>query len=1332
MFIRKTMTFMMLFIVLISLFATYVGETLQDESKLSETTSVGNLGGVFKDSRGTRAESSNVDLLSRLLYGEAIDVKVVGNFAYVGVGYNLMVFDISDKSDPNIVGSVETNSYAAAVQIVDSLAFVADAYYGLSIFDISNPLSPSRRGGYQIEEGFMAYDISVSGSMAYLATFDMSDLSNEDNGITAIDISNTANPTFAGHYSGTTVTGLSVIGSTVYAACYLNGLRIIDMSDPDNPMELGRNETNLAIRIDVSGETAYVASITNLWLVDVSDPADPRGYSTYDTGALDVYVVNNDAFVAGGDSGLSIIDVSNPNNPSLRGSSDTEGFAQGIYVLDDYAFIADQFNGFVIFDISNPNSPSEEGTFHTGDFPEGVVVNGNLAYVGADSTGLRIYDISDPLSPVEIGYLEDGLYPEGVTLRDDYIYLVDWDELVVVNVADPGNPFETGNAWIDGYYEDIFLDWPYAYVAVGEDGVSIVNVNDPLNPFEDTVYGLATEAMGVHVSDDYLFIANGDNGLNVVDVSNPSSPTHRASHATPDTAMDVFVKGNYAYIAINESGLRILDISTPTSPSFVADFNTMGNAMGVFVAGDHAYVVDGSEGLRVIDVMDPNSPSEVGYYDTEGFAKEVFVYKSVAYIGSIGGGLFLLDVSFFVAPPQIVSTYPDDGSENIHINTSIFINFSKSMVKSSVESAFSYTDGVSTWNVLDGEGSWSNSDKTFTFKPNNTLATSVQYMLTVSYTAIDTDGLLLDGDGDGIPGEISQDNYTWSFSTIPTPPNVVSTFPQHDTTLIPTDASIIMNFSKSMDFESIKKALSYSDGDVVFESTNGQLIPTNDDKTMIFTPFVKFQYDTVYTFTVNHSAFDVDLAFLDGDNDGIGGEGEEDDYIWSFRTTPVPPRVSSVIPSKLATKVPVGTWINITFSKTMDETLVEEAFTYTHEDTNITWDASDGNVSWGDDSKIMRFKPSQELEYAKEYTVSIEATAKDDEGINLPFYFWIFTTIPESPKVLSVEPEDDSDEVAIDVDIVINFDKAMDTDTMKNAFSYTHSGTTEDFKITSGTAIWTNSEKTLTFSPDVDFEEGETYTVTIDNTAKDKEGIRFEEFSWSFTTKINSAPVLQGGGVHPEEGDTSDKFKFSIIYRDDDDDEPEEINVIINGISWKMYESDPKEEDFIAGKTYEYELELDEGEHEYYFEAADEKHEVRFPTGQTNKKLEVSAVEEELVFGVFEEDYMGMPTLICGPLGIIIIVAIIIALMMMRRRGRAQRQIMTFDAIDTGGEAPMTFMPAPQEEIMSFMAFEEEPSLEEAKPVVIQCPECNQHLKVKATTRPFMFPCKCGAKLILK
>lgn len=127
--------------------------------------------------------------------------------------------------------------------------------------------------------------------------------------------------------------------------------------------------------------------------------------------------------------------------------------------------------------------------------------------------------------------------------------------------------------------------------------------------------------------------------------------------------------------------------------------------------------------------------------------------------------------------------------------------------------------------------------------------------------------------------------------------------------------------------------------------------------------------------------------------------------------------------------------------------------------------------------------------------------------------------------------------------------------------------------------------------------------------------------------------------------------------------------------------------------------------------------------------------------------------MICVTLGLIIIIVIVLVVVMIARKGKRAKRTedagLSFQSFEpetsfqTFDDSPMTFqLPGDEpvmsfapidEPAMSFTAFEEtSPELEVAQPAVVQCPECGEYLRVRAAHRPFEFPCKCGAKLVLK
>lgn len=86
-------------------------------------------------------------------------------------------------------------------------------------------------------------------------------------------------------------------------------------------------------------------------------------------------------------------------------------------------------------------------------------------------------------------------------------------------------------------------------------------------------------------------------------------------------------------------------------------------------------------------------------------------------------------------PPTITSTIPEDGETEVPISTLIWIVFSEWMNSTSVEDAFSYTDGISVWNSTNGSWNWFGN--TFLFYPFVAFQYSTTYTVTISTEAKD-------------------------------------------------------------------------------------------------------------------------------------------------------------------------------------------------------------------------------------------------------------------------------------------------------------------------------------------------------------------------------------------------------------------------------------------------------------------------------------------------------------------------------------------------------------------------------------------------------------------
>lgn len=102
------------------------------------------------------------------------------------------------------------------------------------------------------------------------------------------------------------------------------------------------------------------------------------------------------------------------------------------------------------------------------------------------------------------------------------------------------------------------------------------------------------------------------------------------------------------------------------------------------------------------------------------------------------------------------------------------------------------------------------------------------------------------------------------------------------------------------------------------------------------------------------------------------------------------PNITSTNPSNGATGVSVSTTISVTFSEEMDHSSVETAFT--------TNPSVAGTFSWN--GTVVSFAPSQSLNEATYYTVTISANARSSNGLNLAAdYVFGFTTTTGGTRV---------------------------------------------------------------------------------------------------------------------------------------------------------------------------------------------------------------------------------------------------------------------------------------------------------------------------------------------
>lgn len=354
-------------------------------------------------------------------------VSIDGNYAYINDAQDnlLKIYDLLQLPNLTQVGSIVlSNSHD--INVIGDYAYIAQTGHGaFSILDITDRSNPQYLGSYQAP--YRIGDVFTTHDLACVADFGF--------GLRIVDISNPAEPSLEGCISSS---GPCVSVSVGYPYAYLGvatwGFRIVDISDPENPVLIAYEDyPDQEEEVFTSGDYVYIAAREYIHIIDVADPENPILASTYDNvyNCWRIHVEDNYAYVNDGlypDNSFKIIDVSNPYNPVL--ASEVDSCAFDIFVQDDYAYVANNDPGLLIYDVSDKTNPILAGWLNFYSDAREISVSGNYALVAAG--GVRVIDISDPGHPFMVDNYVTGGINEAIFLDGDYVYVADCYSLEIL------------------------------------------------------------------------------------------------------------------------------------------------------------------------------------------------------------------------------------------------------------------------------------------------------------------------------------------------------------------------------------------------------------------------------------------------------------------------------------------------------------------------------------------------------------------------------------------------------------------------------------------------------------------------------------------------------------------------------------------------------------------------------------------------------------------------------------------------------------------------------------------------------------------------------------
>lgn len=302
----------------------------------------------------TPGSMSVVSVESVSLGGRSTDACYRDDYLYIANGgAGLTIADVSDLQSPSAVGFFSTPGYAYAVELDGDYAYVGHGN-GLSIYNVADPRNAEFVGEYLYENssGHTVYGVEVKYPNAFLAY--------GNSGVVVMDVSNPAAPTITNRLfpeqPGSNPQDVHFIGDYLYVSerndgggfsDNLGAISVIDFSDLENPTYVdyetfgSHDKWNYTTSFAQKGDYLFLGDETGTYLFDVSNPADPVFVDKAFGGTSnDIAIAGNYLYAAKGGK-MMYYDITDPTSSSKVGEFKSLDYIYGVEAYENVCFVSD-------------------------------------------------------------------------------------------------------------------------------------------------------------------------------------------------------------------------------------------------------------------------------------------------------------------------------------------------------------------------------------------------------------------------------------------------------------------------------------------------------------------------------------------------------------------------------------------------------------------------------------------------------------------------------------------------------------------------------------------------------------------------------------------------------------------------------------------------------------------------------------------------------------------------------------------------------------------------------------------------------------------------------
>lgn len=386
------------------------------------------------------------------------DIDAQGSVIYVSDGAcGIKIVDISNLSQPELIGSYQPPSEAATASVRDSLLCFIDAptisgvnfscpgagyqngpYVGdLILLNVAVPFQPTLKGFYSAVGPIT--NVAIRNNILLVPNeYQETRMAGSASDLTIVNVSDKAAPQIMGRYlrPGRYCNAAFVSDSVVLLSVGAKGMDILNIADPQHPLQIANLPASIfpgSVEVKyvcAENDYAFLVQTNGVRIVNISNLASPQVIDTIKMTQLPVSVdVQWPYLYAAGGGRLTVFDVTNPNEPEELIYKN--GNYNEVHAMGNRLYVAGE-RGFGIFDISNPALPESLFYYDAATNCHGVTVDGNHLYLTNDREGISVFDVSNPPVVLASGSYNTPGSPQKPVVNGEYLFIPDYDGLVIL------------------------------------------------------------------------------------------------------------------------------------------------------------------------------------------------------------------------------------------------------------------------------------------------------------------------------------------------------------------------------------------------------------------------------------------------------------------------------------------------------------------------------------------------------------------------------------------------------------------------------------------------------------------------------------------------------------------------------------------------------------------------------------------------------------------------------------------------------------------------------------------------------------------------------------